>query len=290
MQDINYLLIKSFIMKNISRVLFLSSFLAIFLFSCKKDEVKNYFEGGTAPVLTASTTAITLGYATAADEAIKLSWTNPNYTFTTGVSSQDVAYLVEIDKAGNNFTNPQKQTIAVSKALSLSISQTQFNDYMLNQLVLPLNVQSNLEIRVIASFSSGAAALVSNVLSVTATPYAIPPKVPVPIDGTLWMLGDAAPSGWSNPLPSPYDASQQFTQVSETLYELTVDLPGGGGYKLIQQQGDWGKQYHMLAGGTWEGGDFEKKDSDPQFPGPVSSGTYKISVDFQRGKFTVTKQ
>lgn len=46
----------------------------------------------------------------------------------------------------------------------------------------------------------------------------------------------------------------------------------------------------MLAGGTWEGGDFEKKDSDPQFPGPPTSGTYKITVDFQRGKFIVVKQ
>jgi len=59
---------------------------------------------------------------------------------------------------------------------------------------------------------------------------------------------------------------------------------------LIQTQGVWGTQYHMLAGGTWEGGDFEQKDSDPQFPGPPSPGTYKITVDFQRGKFTAVKQ
>ncbi len=66
-------------------------------------------------------------------------------------------------------------------------------------------------------------------------------------------------------------------------------MPGGGAYKLIQEQGVWGTQYHMLLGGTWEGGDFEKKDADPGFPGPPSAGTYKITVDFQRGKFKVVK-
>ena len=66
------------------------------------------------------------------------------------------------------------------------------------------------------------------------------------------MVGDAAPSGWSNPLPAPYDVNQAFTKVSETVYELVVTLPGNGGYKLIQEQGVWGSQYHMLAGGTWK--------------------------------------
>jgi hypothetical protein len=46
----------------------------------------------------------------------------------------------------------------------------------------------------------------------------------------------------------------------------------------------------MLTGGTWQAGDFEKKDSDPGFPGPPTAGTYKIKVDFQKGKYTVTKQ
>lgn len=126
-------------------------------------------------------------------------------------------------------------------------------------------------------------------LKYTVTPYAIPPKVAPPTNGTLWITGDAAPSGWSNPLEAPHNQNQKFTQVSPTLYELTLSMPGGGNYKLIQIQGDWGSQYHMLAGGTWESGDFEKKDADPGFPGPPVAGNYKISVDFQRGKYTVTK-
>jgi len=37
------------------------------------------------------------------------------------------------------------------------------------------------------------------------------------------------------------------------------------------------------------GGDFEKKDSDPQFASP-GVGNYKIEVNFQTGKYKVTPQ
>jgi hypothetical protein len=110
-----------------------------------------------------------------------------------------------------------------------------------------------------------------------------------PTNGTLWLTGDATTSGYSNPLPSPYDVSQKFTKISSTLYELTVDFKGGGAYKLIQQQGDWSKQFHMITGGAWDGGDFEQKDSDPGFPGPAAAGKYKVTVDFQRGKYAAVK-
>jgi starch-binding outer membrane protein SusE/F len=121
------------------------------------------------------------------------------------------------------------------------------------------------------------------------TPY-LDVAVPVPTTNALWATGDAFTSGWSNPLGNPYDVSQKFTRVSNTLYELTVAMPGGGNYKILQDNGRWDTQYHMLAGGTWSGGDFEKKDADPGFPGPPVAGTYKITLDFITGKYTVVKQ
>jgi hypothetical protein len=276
-------------MKNMSKLFFASLLLFIFS-SCDKDENKIYFEGGTAPVLTSSVTAtIPLSFANADKEAIRLSWTNPDYKFTTGVSSQNVSYLLEIDTTGANFTNPKKKTLVIASGLSKSITQAELNDYLLNTMELKSAVPHNIEMRITASLSGNSVSLSSNVLKFTVTPYSIPPKVTPPTNGTLWITGDAAPSGWSNPLGAPHNQSQKFTQVSPTLYELTLSMPGGGNYKLIQIQGDWGSQYHMLDGGTWEGGDFEKKDADPGFPGPPSAGTYKITVDFQRGKFTVIK-
>lgn len=278
-------------MKNISKFVFLLLILTTLIWSCEKDENKIYFEGGTAPVLSANKTVVALSFATADDEAITFSWVNPNYRFTTGISSQNVSYVLEIDTTGANFTNPNKKELAISQELSQTISVSAFNDYLLNQLLLKPGISHNLDVRIKSTLTNSSVPLYSNVLNYTATPYAIPPKVEPPASGDLWIIGSAVAGGWDNPIPAPYDVTQKFTRESETLYTLVIPLIGGAnGYKLIQTNGVWATQYHALDGTVVTGGDFELKDSDPQFPAPAASGTYKITIDFQRGKYTVTAQ
>ncbi|CAN5436813.1 hypothetical protein BH10BAC3_BH10BAC3_08020 [soil metagenome] len=278
-------------MKNTIQKTLFAALLVLLAVSCKKEETKVYFDGGTASVLSANQTGtIPMAFVNGSKEAVTFTWTNPNYNFTTGLSSQNVAYNFEIDTVGANFTNPNKKVLVLSKELGYMLTQTALNDIMLNQLSLTVDMPHEIEMRIVSSVAGATpTALPSNVLKFTATPYSIPPKVDPPTEGTLWITGDATKSGWSNPLGTPYDLNQKFTQVTPTLYELTVSLPGGGGYKLIQKQGVWGTQYHMLKGGTWEGGEFEQKDADPAFAGPPAAGNYKLSFDFQKGKFTVQK-
>ena len=260
----------------------------VMLASCSKEEDREIFLGGKAPVLSASVSGtIPLGFATENNAAVKFSWTNPDYDFASGVSSQDVNYTLEIDVSGKSFNSPNKKAVSISKELSVSYTQKEFN-IILSDLQLKLNAPAAVDVRIIASLGASATSLVSNVMKFNVTPFAPPPKVPVPTAGTLWIIGDAVASSWNNPLPSPFDATQKFTKVSETLYELVANFVGGGAYKLIQENGVWGTQYHMVEGNA-NGGTFEKKDADPAFVGPTA-GKYKISVDFQTGKFTVTKQ
>lgn len=275
-------------MKIISKLVFLS--LLVFVFSaCEKDENRIYFEGGTAPVLTSSTSApLVLTGTNGANTALKLSWTNPAYRFTTGVSSQNVTYILQVDTVGANFTNPKKQEISISNNLDIAFTVKELNA-ILTKMELSEDKPHNVEFRIKSTLINNSVPQFSNSAKIMITPY-LDVAVPIPTFGTLWITGDAAPSGWDNPLTTPEDVTQKFTQVSNTLYELTLAMPGGGAYKLIQEQGVWGTQYHMLAGGTWEGGEFEKKDADPAFPGPPSAGTYKITVNFKTGKYTVVKQ
>jgi starch-binding outer membrane protein SusE/F len=271
---------------------FTSLVLATFLLeSCEKEENKIFYEGGTAPVLTSSTNTVSLKPPPADEsvEALKLNWTNPNYTFTTGVSSQDVSYTLEMDTVGVNFGSPGKYTTSISKELTKSFTVLELNNILGNSMLLKPGRTYTIEARIKSSLAANAVSLTSNKVSFTATPYAPPPKVEPPTAGTLWATGDAFASNWANPLPAPYDVSQKFTKLSNTLYELVVTMPGGGNYKLIQEQGNWGTQYHMKSGSS-AGGVFEKKDADPAFPGPSSAGTYKITFDFQLGNFTVVKQ
>ena len=146
-------------------------------------------------------------------QAIKLSWTNPNYQFNTGISSLDVDYNIEIDTAGANFTNPNREVLSLGTDLSKRFYQSVFNDYLLNQLQLKPAISHNLELRVTAFFSRWCRTFSINVLKFTVIPFAIPPKVVPPADGTLWLTGDATTSGYSNPLGTPYDAESKVHKV-----------------------------------------------------------------------------
>ena len=101
-------------MKTIGYKLFFLAVFGFLLSACKKEEAKVIFQGGTAPVLTASVTdSIPLSFVNASQTAITLSWTNPNYMFNTGISSYDVTYLLEIDTMGANFTNPSRASLSI---------------------------------------------------------------------------------------------------------------------------------------------------------------------------------
>jgi len=275
-------------MKYISKLWMLSLLLFV-LASCEKDEHRIYFEGGNAPELTASVTGnIPLTFANADKEAITLNWTNPDYQFTTGVSSQDVSYLLEIDTTGSNFTNPKRRTLSIKSGLSKTITQGELNDYLLNTLELKPEMPHAVEMRVTASLTGNAVPVTSNVLAFTITPYTVPPKVAPPANGELYIVGDATPGGWDNPVPKP---AQQLTQVSPTLYEITLALSGGKSYLFIPVNGSWDAKYGFTGEknkNNVNGDDFKSGGNDMK--APDAGGTYKIQVNFQTGKYTLTKQ
>jgi len=274
------------------RINILASLLLSLLFmACKKDEHKVFFEGGTAPTLSANATALPLSFATADEQLVRLSWTNPNYRFNTGVSSQNVSYIVEIDVAGADFKSSNKQSVSVSNDLELTFNVGQFNDYLLNQLELPHSVPHDIEMRVVASLGSlGAGTLASNALRYTVTPYPIPPKVVPPASGKLFITGSATPASWMTDGDAEL-ASQQFTRISETLYEISsIQLSGGNSFLFVPVYGNWSKKYGFTKDGNTNnvaGDDFMEGGNDMK--APAATATYRVTVDFQRGKFTVTE-
>lgn len=275
-------------MKNKIIYLLLFFCTVVALWSCEKEENRIYLEEGTAPVLSANRTgSIPLSFANQGQEAIRLSWTNPNYRFTTGTSSQNVNYQLELDSAGKNFASPKKKVVTFSNDLALTLTQEQLNDYLLNQLGFKTGVAQAVEIRIKSSLANNAGSLQSNVLKYTVTPYAIPPKVAPPASGKLFIVGSATPGGWNNPVPVP---SQEFTRVSETEYAITVPINGGGSYLFLPVNGDWGSKFGAMgANNSNNPMEDEFKAQGGDFLAPAASGTYKIEVNFQTGKFKLTK-
>ena len=281
-------------MKNLIKLLSGTFLLALAFAGCKKDEHRVYYEGGTAPVLTASSTAAqVLLQGNAANPALTLNWTNPEYVFTTGINSQDVNYILQVDTTGANFSSPVIQEMSIPKALSVSLTVKDLNSFFTKMELKP-SVSHSIDMRVKATLLNNSVPLYSNVIKIVFTPYldfiVEPPGTAAAVysDGNLWIVGDATPNGWNNPLPAPFDVSQKFTRVSVAKYELTVNFNATGGYKLIQIQGDWNLQYHAIDGTAKFSGDFKKENADPTFPSP-GAGLHKVEVNFGTGKYTVTK-
>ena len=278
-------------MRYLFKLLFLSAFVFA-IGSCKKDENKIYFEGGTAPVLTANVSGtVPMSFATADKEAVRLTWTNPDYSFTTGSSSQDVNYLLEIDTTGSNFTNPKKRTLAIKSNLSKTITQAEMNDYLLNTLELKPGMAHNIEVRVTASLSGNSVPLFSNVVKFVVTPYSIPPKINPPSSGKLYITGGATPASWQCGCGEAELLSQKFTQISPTLYVIpSITLKANESFLFLPVYGSWSEKYGYTGDGNKNNVDGDEfKNGGNDIKSPATTGNYKIEVNFQTGKYTLTK-
>src|SRR3954454_16625073 len=113
--------------------------------ACKKFDTLPYYEKGTAPVLSASTTTITSAPADSASTALTLNWTNPNYA----TDSATQKFVIEIDSTGRNFVH--EYTRAVSGALSTSFTASELNAIVASFAFRPDSTYS-LDMRIKSSY------------------------------------------------------------------------------------------------------------------------------------------
>ena len=148
------------------------------LFACEKAENKISYENGTAPVLTGSTTSVRLQPGEESNIAIRLQWTNPAYRFTTGISSHDVKYTLEIDTLGGNFSSGKKYTTVFAKDLSKVYTVAELNGIMGNTMRIQLEPRRSytFQARITSSLGIGtdAVPLQSNIITFTASPFTPP--------------------------------------------------------------------------------------------------------------------
>ncbi len=281
-------------MKNILKSLGIIFFSAVIITACKKEENKVFFKGGTAPVLTASSTAdLVLLRANADNPAFVFSWTNPDYRLTTGISSQDVSYILQVDTAGKNFTSSNFQELSIARELRKVLTVKDLNG-ILTRLLLNDGQAYNLEFRIKAALANGTAVpLYSNVVKMKVTPY-LDVAIPVPATNVLFITGDACPSSWTNDPPT----AQKCVRVSLTEYNIVMSFVPGKYYKFLSTPTKWQPQYGLKSGsgGSASSGDLGLNDGSPTYsndpdaiPTPSTAGNYKITLNFRSGKYTVVK-
>ena len=269
--------------KNILNLV-LVSVLITALIGCKKDENRVIYKGGTAPVLSSSSTAPLVFVKSNADKsAITFNWTNPNYMLNTGVSSQNVTYYIEIDTTGSNFTNPAKAQVAVTSDLAKTFTVKELNT-LLNTMDLMFDMSHLVEFRVKSTLANSSVPLYSNVVKMTLTPY-LDVAVPLPPTGKLYITGSATPSGWTNDPPT----AQKLTQNSLTEYSMTITLTSGQ-IKFLSTPGNWQPQYGMVKDKSGVLGANMGSGSDPEAIDIAAAGSYKVTINFKTGRYTVEKQ
>ena len=272
-------------MKKILKQLFFLSLLVTILASCEKDENKVYYEGGTAPALTASVSGpLVLTIAERNNPAITFNWTNPDYKFTTGLSSHDVFYTLQFDTTGSNFTNPNIGEVSISNDLAKTFTVGELNTRILGMGLLE-DIPHNMEIRLKASLVNNTGILYSNVIAITITPFL---DVVWPVPTNLYITGSATPASWQCACGEPELLSQKFTKVSSSKFELTIALSADNSYLFIPVYGSWAAKYGYTGGNNANnvnGDDFKPNGGDMKAPGV--SRNYKITVDFKSGKFKV---
>lgn len=273
-------------MKHIFK-LFLVAACAVFIYtSCSKvgNLPTTTYGIGKAPVLKSSVNSIAPKPSDSLSIVLALSWTNPKYA----TDSSSEKYVIEIDSSGRNFS--KEATRVVTGALSDSFTAKDLNNILLG-FGFAYNTAYNIDVRITSSYANNNEQLKSNIVTLNVTPYVVPPKVMPPAFNALYIVGSATAGGWGNPVPVP---AQQFTRLDSVTYQGTFYMNGGQQYLLLPLNGDWSHKYAVQdnsIAGLSAGGDFGYNVGsafNSNFPGPATTGMYKITVNFQSGKFTVS--
>ena len=256
--------------------------------SCDKVDDLTQNALGKATVLTASTATVAATAADSNNTAITFSWSSPEY-------AQDASlykFIIQIDSTNRGFAKAVSKT--VTGTLKGSYIAKELNAILVDNFGFAYNTPYDIDVRVISSYGNNNERYTSNTVKVRVTPYVTPPKVTPPTTNRLFIVGNATPGSWNNPVPVP---NQELSRIDSVTYGCILNLNGASEYLLLPvNTNTWNAKYAVQNNtipGLGAGGDFGfHLDPDPNFnsnfPSPSASGWYKMVYDFQLGKFTVT--
>lgn len=251
--------------------------LSIGMPSCKKQIELPQGSVAAKPTVTTSASAVVLARQDTSKTAITFNWTAGKVNGLTG----KLAYIIEIDKKGNNFAKP------VDVKVGWDSLQRSFTTLALNNLLsfLPANTPTDLELRVVTAASDGSVApFYSNVVGLTVTTF-----TPSPYN-QLWLLGDATPGGWSLGAMTP------MTESSADPLIFTYSGPLAAGEFKIATTNDYNAPFYRPTTNhpaiTPGAAPVQLNAGDPDNKWQISSsaaGTYKITLNLHNNTITITE-
>ncbi len=264
-------------MKKISILMF--AFVAVLCFNaCVEDEEPTFVlqqDQSEGPLIVSANSAVTLNKDIEGDQAFTLVWEDAGYNVQTPIT-----YTVQAAAAGTDFAEPQDAAVTVDRFYSWTVGD-------LNSLSISLglspDVEAALELRVVSSLgTNGGAAIDSNVISLTVTPYNT-----IVVQKNLFLVGNATAPDWNNgdqPTQHPNPALVRDPD-NENLFKFTGWFLGGdNAFKLLETPGFWQPQWGLDGGGVTSS---DILGTDPGVFSVGADGYYEITVNIEDFTFEV---
>lgn len=239
--------------------------LMLFAVSCNE----NYMElnKGESPLaMSVDNDTITLKIKSPATKALTFSWMNGKGT-NKGTNCS-ISYVLQIDKAGNNFAGGVWRELG-KNIFSIEYTNQELNDILKDTFGIEYGATADLEARLLAIPSDESVEQqLSEVLTLKITTFK-------PVSSTLYMIGDATPNGWN------LGNATKMNPVSGEAggFVWTGNLSSGS-LKFMTTNTDWAPSYNRDA--TSEAWKLVYRESfdqpDEQFK-VETSGSYRISVN-----------
>jgi hypothetical protein len=179
------MIIKIYKMQKMKNFLILILAFAVAGFwSCSDEALGPYLDNFNAPQITAPTTgtSFVLLEENAGNDLADVQWSAADY----GDFAAAVSYIIQVDKVGNEFGQPQK--MGPTSNTQMTLNTAAFNSALIN-LGLTADFETMVELRVEANINDNVDKLYSDVVTLTVNPYL------VEIDyAKLWVPG--AHNGW----------------------------------------------------------------------------------------------
>jgi len=205
----------------------LSLFVIIGLFSCTEKELDPVLSILNAPAITAPTSGASVVLTEDAEtDPFNFSWTAAQFSLDNIAKT---TYVLQMDAAGNNFANAQ--TLSTSQTLSFQTTVKAFNEKLLG-IGLETDLESNVDLRVVADVDGALGGVNSDVVTIGVTPY----SAEILVD-PIYALGSATPNGWDNP------GGQEMIWVEDGIFEVVTWLKPGdelnNEIKFVAVDGQW---------------------------------------------------
>jgi len=221
--------------------------------------------------LTVSGLTSILDVRSADSPALQFNWTSGN----NGGTGAAISYVLEVAKNGSDY----------STGISVNLGRRKYNYTYSRQALSRILVKSlgctpgeevQIKARITASVSDPSIETQQSELTFKVTPFS-------PVTETLYLIGDAAPNGWSA------DNATAMTPVSGTtgLFKWTGNLQSGS-LKFLTTLGSYMPSYNKAGDNALF---YRTQDSDPDEKFTISSaGKYSIVVNLINLTISITKK